>query len=210
MTVHHDHRTAPMTRRIAALERLLAQRGAITEEQVDDVIDAFTRRLGAHHGARYVARAWSDAAFRDALLEDATGVVRGHGYDLRGATNLELPFLRLVAVANTPAVHNLIVCTLCSCYPIPLLGPQPRWYKSNEYRARAVREPRAVLAEFGVQLRPEVRVEVWDSTADCRYIVVPERPPGTDGLTEDELAALVTRNCLIGTELPHGPAAHAG
>jgi nitrile hydratase subunit alpha len=209
VTVHHDHPTAPMTRRIAALERLLVDRGAITEEQVDDVIDAFTRRLGAHHGARYVARAWCDPAFRDALLEDATEVVRANGYDLQGATNRELPFLRLVAVANTPAVHNLIVCTLCSCYPIPLLGPQPRWYKSNEYRARAVREPRAVLTEFGVQLRPEVQVEVWDSTADCRYIVLPERPPGTDDLTEEQLATLVTRNCLIGTDLPRRPASLA-
>jgi nitrile hydratase len=205
VTVHHDHPTAPMPRRIAALERALVARGAVTEEQVDDVIDAFTRRLGAHNGARYVARAWSDPAFGDALLEDATAVVRRHGFDLRGASNRELPFLSLVAVANTPEVHNLVVCTLCSCYPIPLLGPQPRWYKSNEYRARAVREPRAVLAEFGVHLDPEVRIAVWDSTADCRYIVIPRRPPGTDHLSEAELATLVTRNSLIGTELPRTP-----
>ncbi|MQA11663.1 MAG: nitrile hydratase subunit alpha [Pseudonocardiaceae bacterium] len=199
---HDDHPTSAMTRRVAALERTLVERGTITNEAVDDVLDLFTRKLGAHHGARYIARAWSDEEFRERLLEDATAVVREYGYDLRGATHRELPFLRLEVVENTAQVHNLVVCTLCSCYPIAMLGPPPRWYKSVQYRARAVREPRAVLAEFGVQLDPGVEIRVWDSNADCRYLVLPRRPQGTDGLTESELASLVTRNSLIGTAQP--------
>lgn len=202
MTVH-DHPTAPMARRVAAFERLLVDRGALTSEQVDDVEEVFCRELGARNGARYAARAWVDEEFRRRLLADATAVVREHGYDLRGATHRELPFLQLVAVENTAKVHNLVVCTLCSCYPVPLLGPSPRWYKSFAYRSRAVREPRAVLAEFGVHLDPDVEIRVWDSTADCRYLVLPRRPAGTEHLTEDELADLVTRNSLIGTGLAH-------
>jgi nitrile hydratase len=201
----NDHQpTAPMARRVAALERLLAERGALTSEQVDDVEDVFCHRMGAQNGARYVARAWLDADFREALLDDATAVVREQGYDLRGASNRELPFLQLIAVANTDEVHNLVVCTLCSCYPVPLLGPSPRWYKSFQYRSRAVREPRAVLAEFGVAVAPEVEIRVWDSTADCRYLVLPQRPAGTDGLDEDQLAALVPRDALIGAGLARG------
>jgi nitrile hydratase len=191
-----------MARRVATLERLLAESGALTSDQVDDVEDMFCHRMGARNGARYVARAWVDSAFRARLLEDATAVVREHGYDLRGGGNRELPFLQLIAVENTPEVHNLVVCTLCSCYPVPLLGPSPRWYKSFEYRSRAVREPRSVLAEFGVTLAPDVEVRVWDSTADCRYLVIPRRPPGTEGLGEEELADLVHRNALIGAAVP--------
>ncbi|HET9141470.1 nitrile hydratase subunit alpha [Actinophytocola sp.] len=197
-----DHQpTAPMARRVAALERVLAARGALSAEQVDDVEDMFCHRMGAQNGARYVARAWTDPGFADRLLADATAVVREQGFDLRGSTNLELPFLTLIAVANTDTVHNLVVCTLCSCYPVSLLGPSPRWYKSFQYRSRAVREPRAVLAEFGVALDPDVEIRVWDSTADCRYLVVPQRPDGTENLSEDELAGLVSRDALIGTRL---------
>lgn len=202
----HDHQpTAPMARRVAALENLLAERGSLTTEQVDDVEDMFCHRMGAQNGARYVARAWLDGGFRERLLDDATAVVRAEGYDLRGTMNRELPFLELIAVANTPEVHNLVVCTLCSCYPVPLLGPSPRWYKSFQYRSRAVREPRAVLAEFGVHLEPEVEIRVWDSTADCRYLVVPQRPSGTEELTEDRLAELVPRDALIGAGLASQP-----
>lgn len=202
----HDHRpTAPMARRVAAFERLLEERGALEPGQVDDVEDVFCRRMGARNGARYVARAWVDADFRARLLDDATAVVRAEGYDLRGSTNDELPFLELVAVENTGDVHNLVVCTLCSCYPVPLLGPSPRWYKSFAYRSRAVREPRAVLAEFGVDLGPDVRIRVWDSTADCRYLVLPRRPDGTEGLGEDELTELVGRDALIGAGVVAAP-----
>jgi nitrile hydratase subunit alpha len=194
-----DHQpTAPMARRVDALERALVARGALRDGQVDDVEDVFCRRMGAANGARYVARAWVSSEFRGRLLDDATAVVRSEGYDLRGGTNRELPFLSLVVVENTASVHNLVVCTLCSCYPVPLLGPSPRWYKSFEYRARAVREPRVVLGEFGVSLDAGVRVEVWDSTADCRYLVLPRRPERTEGWSEERLAALVSRDALIG------------
>ena len=194
-----------MARRVATLEALLIDRGALTPTQVDDVEDTFCHRMGAQNGARYVARAWVDPDFRRRLLDDATAVVRAHGYDLAGATNRELPFLQLIAVANTPTTHNVVVCTLCSCYPVPLLGPSPRWYKSFQYRSRVVREPRAVLEEFGLQLPTDVEIHVWDSNADCRYLVIPERPPGTDSLAEDELATLVSRDALIGTALARSP-----
>ena len=201
----HDHPTAPMARRVAALEARLVERDLLTEVEVDDVIDTFQEQLGVRHGARYVARAWVDPDFRARLLADATPVVQELGYDLQGATHRELPFLRLVCVESTAEVHNVVVCTLCSCYPIALLGPQPRWYKSNEYRARVVREPRAVLEEFGVTPEPDVEVRVWDSTADTRYLVIPRRPEGTDGLDEDALAQLVTRDSMIGTGLARSP-----
>jgi nitrile hydratase subunit alpha len=196
----HDHQpTAPMARRVAALENLLAAKGKLTGEQVDDVEDMFCHRMGAQNGARYVARAWLDTDFRQRLLDDATEVVRAEGYDLLGSMNRELPFLQLIVVENTEAVHNLVVCTLCSCYPVPLLGPSPRWYKAFQYRSRAVREPRAVLNEFGVVLGPDVEIRVWDSNADCRYLVLPQRPASSDSLTEAELAQLVSRDALIGT-----------
>lgn len=193
---------AVLTRRVGTLEDLLDARGVLSHGQVDDVLEVFTRQLGAQNGARYVARAWTDDDFRRRLLDDGAAVVREHGYDLQGGTNQELPFLHLEVVENTERVHNLVVCTLCSCYPIALLGPAPTWYKSIQYRSRAVREPRAVLAEFGTHLDPDVEVRVWDSNADCRYLVLPRRPAGTEGMTEDELAGLVTRNALIGTQHP--------
>jgi nitrile hydratase len=194
-----------MARRVAALEAALISRGALSPTQVDDVEDMFCHRMGAQNGARYVARAWVDPDFRARLLADATAVVREHGYDLAGSMNRELPFLSLIAVENTPATHNVVVCTLCSCYPVPLLGPSPRWYKSFQYRSRVVREPRAVLAEFGLSLPADTEINVWDSNADVRYLVIPERPPGTENLTEDELAGLVSRDALIGTALASAP-----
>src|SRR6266545_2388947 len=202
----HDHQpTAPMARRVARLEALLIEGGALTPTQVDDVEDMFCHRMGAQNGARYVARAWLDPEFRASLLADATAVVREHGYDLSGTSNRELPFLQLIAVENTPTTHNVVVCTLCSCYPVPLLGPSPRWYKSFQYRSRVVREPRDVLAEFGLSLPADTEINVWDSNADCRYLVIPQRPPGTDELTEDQLADLVPRDALIGTALAKAP-----
>ena len=187
-----------MNRRVGILEQALVSRGTITSSQVDGILELFSREMGARNGARYVARAWVDDDFRRRLLTDAPSVLREF-HDLTGGSNPELARLRLVVVENTPSTHNVVVCTLCSCYPVPLLGPPPAWYRSNEYRARVVREPRAVLAEFGVTLDPSVRIQVWDSTADSRYLVLPLRPPGTDGFTEDALAELVTPQSLVGT-----------
>lgn len=201
----HTHDTQAVRRqwltdRVAGLEDALTARGLVTSAQLDDIVDVYRNRLGPQRGAALVARAWTDPDFHDRLLDDATAVLAEHGYDGRGATHSSLPFLRLVTVENTEDVHNLVVCTLCSCYPLALLGPPPRWYKSAEYRARAVRRPREVLAEFGVHLADDVQVRVWDSTADCRYLVLPRRPSGTACLTQEELAALITTNALIGTQ----------
>lgn len=195
-----DARREWLTARVGGLEEALTGHGFVSVEAVDDTVDLYRRRLGPQHGAQLVAHAWTDEAFRERLLADAMGVLREEGYDGKGTTNRALPYLRLIVVENTEHVHNLICCTLCSCYPLPLLGPPPRWYKSLEYRARAVREPRAVLREFGTVLPPGVAVRVWDSTADCRYMVLPQRPPGTEHLSVDELQALVTTEALIGTQ----------
>lgn len=200
-----EHRRSWRSREVEELERVLHRRGVVTTEQVDEFLDVFGSELGAGNGARYVARAWTDDAFREELLQDATSVLRRYGTDLNGTSRHELSLMRLVAVENAPGVHNVVVCTLCSCYPIALLGPAPSWYKSTAYRARMVREPRAVLAEFGVELGEDVEIRVWDSTADCRYLVIPRRPPGTEGWDEDRLAELVSRDALIGTEIPTRP-----
>lgn len=202
MHTHDDEATRRqwLTDRAGAVEDVLTARGYFTAADVDDIVELYRDRLGPRRGAALVARAWTDPGFRDRLLADATEVLTEFGYDGRGATHAGLPFLRLVVVANTPDVHNLVVCTLCSCYPLALLGPPPRWYKSAEYRDRAIRRPREVLGEFGVELPDGVQVRVWDSTADCRYLVLPQRPAGTEGLGADELAALVTPNSLIGTD----------
>jgi len=194
-----------MNRRVGILERALVSRGVISGEQVDGILELFGREMGARNGARYVARAWVDSEFRQLLLTEAPAVLREFGHDLRGTSNPELARLRLVVVENTAVTHNLVVCTLCSCYPVPLLGPPPGWYRSNEYRARAVREPRAVLAEFGLPLDDSVRIQVWDSTADSRYLVLPMRPAGTDHLTEDQLSELVTPQSLVGAGIPLCP-----
>jgi len=176
-----------------SLRELLVEKGILTEEQVSATV-ADMRSRGAERGATVVARAWTDPAFKARLLADGTRACQEIG--------LDVPALRLIAVENTPAVHNMIVCTLCSCYPRMLLGIPPEWYKSRPYRSRAVREPRAVLAEFGLAVADHVQVRVHDSTADMRYIVLPMRPAGTDGWSEERLAGIVTRDCMIGVAVP--------
>ncbi|MEL6289615.1 MAG: nitrile hydratase subunit alpha [Pseudomonadota bacterium] len=191
----HDHAHVPEepALRVKALETLLVDKGLVDPAALDELIRLYTDEIGPKNGARVVARAWTDPEFLSALREDATEAIARLGYTGRQGEHM-------VAVENTPDVHNLVVCTLCSCYPWSVLGIPPRWYKSEAYRARAVREPRAVLAEFGVQIDDDVSVRVWDSTAEVRYLVIPERPPGTDHLDEAALSDLVTRDAMIGTE----------
>jgi nitrile hydratase len=202
---HHDHEhseLSPMELRVRALQTVLTEKGYIDPAALDEVVETYETRIGPRNGARVVARAWSDVQFRDWLLRDATAAIASLGYTGRQGEHM-------VAVANTPQRHNMVVCTLCSCYPLPVLGLPPVWYKSAPYRARAVREPRAVLAEFGVTLPAETEVRVWDSTAEVRYLVLPMRPAGTDGMSEAQLAELVTRDSMIGTGLPDSPVARA-
>ena len=184
--------------RIAALEAILTEQGLIDPDTIERIISFFETRVGPMIGARVVARAWVDPAFRDRLRADATRAIAELGI---GGLQAE----HLVAVENTPRTHNVVVCTLCSCYPWAVLGLPPAWYKSPQYRSRVVREPRQVLAEMGLALAPEIEVKVWDSSAELRYLVVPERPPGTDALDEDALAQLVTRDAMIGVGAPLGP-----
>ena len=184
--------------RVKALETLLIGKGLVDPATLDEIIDTYQTKIGPQNGAEVVARAWSDDAFRDLLFNDATAAVSQMGFYGRQGEHI-------VAVQNTDSVHNLVVCTLCSCYPWPLLGIPPGWYKSDAYRARAVREPRKVLAEFGVTLPDHVAVRVWDSTAEIRYLVVPQRPAGTEGWGVDALAKLITRDAMIGTGLVAGP-----
>lgn len=190
-THHSDAAPAALARR---LETLLEERGIVDGSELDHILDRYLATASPANGARLVARAWSDERFRERLLSDANSAVAELGYTAGG---LQPQVLR--AVANTADVHNVVVCTLCSCYPIGLLGPSPSWYKSEAYRSRVVREPRAVLAEFGLHLPHDTEIRVWDASAETRYLVVPRRPAGTDELGEDELAALVTRNGMIGT-----------
>ena len=180
--------------RVKALEPLLTRKGLVDPAALDEIIDTYENKIGPRNGARVVARAWSDPAFRTALLKDATAVVAELGYYGRQGEHM-------VAVENTDIQHNMVVCTLCSCYPWPLLGIPPGWYKSDAYRARVVREPRKVLADFGVTLPSETSVRVWDSTAEMRYLVIPQRPSGTDGWDEEALMNLVSRDSMIGTAL---------
>ncbi|WP_120635079.1 nitrile hydratase subunit alpha [Ruegeria sp. EL01] len=195
----HDHPHALLppepALRVKALETILTRKGLIDPAALDEIIDTYQNKIGPNNGARVVAKAWADSAFKHALLQDATAAVADLGYYGRQGEHM-------VVVENTPEQHNMVVCTLCSCYPWPLLGIPPGWYKSDAYRARAVREPRKVLSEFGVSLPKDTSVRVWDSTAEIRYLVLPIRPDGTEGLSEDELAALVTRDSMIGTGLP--------
>ncbi|MGD9507149.1 MAG: nitrile hydratase subunit alpha [Geminicoccaceae bacterium] len=184
--------------RIKALESLLVEKGLVDPATIEASLESFESRVGPHNGARVVARAWVDPGFRERLLADGTGAIGE--MDLLGPQGQHV-----VVVANTPTVHNLVVCTLCSCYPWPLLGLPPRWYKSAPYRSRAVIDPRGVLREFGVDLGPGVEVRVWDSTSEVRYLVLPERPHGTDGMSQGELAALVTRDAMIGVARELGP-----
>ena len=203
---HHDHDDPHAllppdpALRVRALETLLARKGLIEPAALDEIIDTYQNRIGPRNGAQVVARSWADPAFRAALLEDATPVVADLGFFGRQGEHV-------VAVENTAEVHNMVVCTLCSCYPWPLLGIPPAWYKSDAYRSRAVREPRKVLAEFGVTLPEGTAVRVWDSTAEVRYLVIPRRPEGTEGMGVDELAKLVTRDSMVGTGLARIPGA---
>ncbi|MGW0833449.1 nitrile hydratase subunit alpha [Streptomyces prunicolor] len=187
-----DHEDASISRRVRRLETLLEEKGVVTAGAVDEVLDAFLAGASPVNGARVVARAWTDEAYRARLLTDGTAAVQELGF-------MDGSFQRLRVVENTDTTHNVIVCTLCSCYPLPLLGPSPGWYKSEAYRSRVVREPRSVLAAFGLRLPTAMEITVWDSSAESRYMVLPRRPAGTESLSEDELAALVSRNALIGT-----------
>jgi nitrile hydratase len=184
---------------VRALESLLTEKGLADPAALDELIDTYERKIGPQNGARVVARAWLDPEFKRRLLADATGVLADMGLIGRQGEDM-------VVLENTPKVHNLVVCTLCSCYPWPVLGLPPVWYKSAPYRSRAVIDPRGVLREFGVDLPDDVEARVWDSTAELRYLVLPERPPGTEGLSEEELAALVTRDAMIGTAKVNAPA----
>jgi nitrile hydratase len=197
----HDHGSelSEPELRVRALERILSEKGYIDPAVIDRIIESYETRIGPHVGAAIVAKAWADATFKASLLSDATAAVRGLGHDLRRTGHL-------TAVENTAEVHNLVVCTLCSCYPHDILGLPPVWYKSAPYRSRAVKDPRGVLAEFGVILPDMVHVRVWDSTAEMRYLVVPERPAGTEGWRQDDLAKLVTRDSMIGAGLVSQPA----
>jgi nitrile hydratase len=207
----HDHEHSElgeMDVRVRALETLLTEKGYVDPAALDELIDIYQTRIGPRNGARVVARAWVDAEFRDWLRRDATAAIASLGYGGRQGEHM-------VALEQTDDTHHVVVCTLCSCYPWPVLGLPPTWYKSAPYRSRVVREPRAVLAEFGVTLPDDVDVRVWDSTAEIRYLVIPRRPAGTDGWSEDRLAELVTRDSMIGVGLPLDPssvgeqAAHA-
>ncbi len=199
----HSHYDTPSSRRprsepelrTMALEAALVEKGIVATDAVDEFVDYMEHRVGPHHGARVVAKAWTDPAFKARLLADGTAALAE--LDIAG------PEGNVRVIENTPRVHNLVVCTLCSCYPWPLLGLPPIWYKSFAYRARAVAEPRAVLREFGVELGADVEVRVWDSSAEVRYLVLPERPAGIEGMREEELATLVTRNSMVGTGLPN-------
>jgi nitrile hydratase len=184
--------------RVRALESVLVEKGYVDPVALDELIDTYETRIGPRNGARVVAKAWVDPGFRDWLTRDATAAIASLGFRGRQGEYM-------IALENAPLRHNLVVCTLCSCYPWPVLGLPPTWYKSAPYRARAVRDPRGVLADFGVSLPPDTEIRVWDSTAEVRYLVVPMRPPGTEGLVEDALAALVTRDSMIGTGLPRAP-----
>jgi nitrile hydratase len=189
----HSHLPSDPALRVKALESLLTERGFVASETLDAWVEAYSDHIGPKRGAQVVARAWVDEDFCARLADDAAQAIHDFGFQGNATAHLK-------AVFNTGDTHNLVVCTLCSCYPFALLGMSPPWYKSFEYRARAVREPRAVLAEFGVDLPADVAVTVWDSTAELRYLVVPQRPAGTEGLSEEQLAALVTRNSMIGTQ----------
>ena len=187
-----------MELRIRALESILSEKGYVDPAALDLLIEKYETRVGPHNGARVVARAWMDPDYRRLLIADSATAIASLGYTgEQGET--------VIAIENTPQTHNMVVCTLCSCYPWPLLGLPPVWYKSAPYRSRAVFDPRGVLRDFGVELPEETQIRVWDSTAEMRYLVVPMRPTGTEGWSEDELATLVTRDSMIGTGLPKQP-----
>src|SRR5215469_14993020 len=189
----HDHQAVPsdLTLRVKSLESLLVEKGLVDRAALDALVDAYENKIGPRNGARVVARAWTDPAYKQRLLADANSAIAELGFSGRQGEHM-------VVLENTPKVHNLVVCTLCSCYPWPVLGLPPVWYKSAPYRSRAVIDPRGVLREFGTEIPEDVEVRVWDSTAEERYLVLPERPAGTENLNEEALAALVTRDSMIG------------
>jgi len=190
----HDHEHSKddeLGFRVKAMERLLVEKGLVDPAAMDELIDTYETRVGPRNGARVVAKAWTDPNFHAWLMKDATAAINSFGFEGRQGEHM-------VALENTPKLHNMVVCTLCSCYPWPVLGLPPVWYKSAPYRSRAVSEPRAILKEFGVELADDVEVRVWDSTAEIRYLVIPQRPAGTEGMNEEQLAALVTRDHMIG------------
>jgi nitrile hydratase len=200
---HHDHEQgselSPLALRVKALESLLVEKGYVDPKALDVLIDTYETKIGPRNGARVVAKAWTDPTFADWLKRDATAAIASLGYTGRQGEHM-------VALFNTPETHNMVVCTLCSCYPWPVLGLPPVWYKSMPYRSHAVIEPREVLKDFGVTVPDEQEVRVWDSTAEVRYLVIPERPDGTAGWSEEQLAELVTRNAMIGTGIVTRPA----
>jgi nitrile hydratase len=198
---HDEHRMpSDPALRVMALESLLVEKGLVDPQALDALVEAYEHRIGPHNGAKVVARAWTDPAYKERLLADATAAIAELGCGgLQGE--------HMVAVENTPAVHNLVVCTLCSCYPYPILGLPPVWYKSAAYRSRAVIDPRGVLREFGLELAAATQIRVWDSTAEVRYLVLPRRPDGTENMSEEQLASLVTRDAMIGVALVQAPPA---
>ena len=199
----HDHNggsnLSEMELRVRALETILVDKGYIESAALDRIVELYETKIGPHIGAQVIAKAWSDPGFRHALLEDASKAVAAFAPHVGNVGD------HLIAIENTPQVHNMIVCTLCSCYPTDVLGLPPTWYKSFAYRSRAVKQPRAVLADFGVTLPVETEIRVWDSTAETRYLVVPMRPAETEGWSESQLAKLVTRNSMVGTGLAKKP-----
>jgi nitrile hydratase len=197
---HHDHSELSETQlRVRALESILTEKGYVDPAALDAIVETYETKVGPHNGARVIAKAWSDPDFRTRLIDDATPAIASVGYAGRQGEHI-------VALENTAAVHHMVVCTLCSCYPWPVLGLPPVWYKSAPYRSKAVIDPRGVLKDFGVALPAETEIRVWDSTAEIRYLVVPLRPAGTEGWSEEKLAQLVTRDSMIGTGLPKQPA----
>jgi nitrile hydratase subunit alpha len=195
---HGQHPPSDMELRVKALESVLVEKGLVDPAALDAIVDHFEHKVGPRNGARVVARAWGDPEFKVRLLEDATSAIAELGYT--GAQGEHM-----VALENTPAVHNLVVCTLCSCYPWSVLGLPPVWYKSAPFRSRAVIEPRSVLADFGVMLPADTEIRIWDSTAETRFLVLPQRPAGTEGWSEERLASLVTRDSMVGTGLAKSP-----
>jgi nitrile hydratase len=201
---HHDHdhdhgsELSETQRRVRALETILVEKGYVDPAALDELVETYETKVGPHNGARVVAKAWADPEYRAWLFSDSGAAIASLGYGGRQGENI-------VALENTPAVHNMVVCTLCSCYPWPVLGLPPVWYKSAPYRSRAVSDPRGVLRDFGVELPAGTEVRVWDSTAEIRYLVVPMRPEGTDGWSEEELATLVTRDSMVGTGVAARP-----
>ena len=199
---HHDNDLDPMAARVKALETILTEKGLVDPAAIDAIVETYEHKVGPRNGAHVVAKAWSDPIFAEWLETDATAAIASLGYGGRQGEHMR-------AVFNTPDLHNLLVCTLCSCYPWSVLGLPPVWYKSPPYRSRAVIDPRGVLAEFGLELPPETQIRVWDSTAELRYLVVPMRPAGTESMDQDRLAALVSRDSMIGTGLVSSPGAAA-